>query len=365
MLRGPCSSSCFVLALPPMAYSGPKQKLLNELNKNPFVLAPMAAITDLPYRSFIKEMGAGIVVSELISATGLKYSSSKTKELMRFHDDQHPVGIQIFGENAEHMREAALYIEQTGADFVDINFGCPVPKVVKRGAGSAMLKDLPAMTHLLRELVKSVSIPVTIKIRTGWDLESKNADLVSQIAYDEGICWVAIHGRTRSQGYEGAADWDYIAEIKSKAKLPIIGNGDIQTAQAAVQTLDRSKCDGVMIGRGALKNPLIFFQAQKLRSFLRFGQEILKPEDSISHEQIIQSLLSHLERDYDARLVELQFKKLVTWFATGYPHATQFRKQIYQAQGIEPVKHLASEFFRGLDQSLREINNNFLMGGHG
>lgn len=338
-----------------------KAQLLGYLKAHPFVLAPMAAITDSPFRSFMKELGAGIVVSELVSATGLEFSSVKTKELMRFTPDQHPVGIQLFGENADHVAKAAQYVQELGADFVDLNFGCPVPKVVKKGAGSAMLKDLVAMQQLLSKVVKSVDIPVTIKIRTGWDSHSRNADEVAHLAYNEGITWVSIHGRTRAQGYEGLSDWGYIAEIKAKAKLPIIGNGDVVCPKQANEYLASTGCDGVMIGRGALKNPYIFAEAKALFD----TQPQVGPQRN--YVALVSRLYQVLQNEYQGRLVEIQFKKLVTWFATGFPYAAQLRKQLFQTQEVAEAYQLAIDFFEKIDHAARENKSNegFLMGGHG
>jgi len=337
-----------------------QRELLKFLQQNPFVLAPMAAITDSPFRSFMKELGAGIVVSELVSATGLEFNSVKTKELMKFTPDQHPVGIQLFGENPEHIASAARYVEKMGADFVDLNFGCPVPKVVKKGAGSAMLKNLSAMQKLLNVVVRSVQIPVTIKIRTGWDATSRNALDVANLAYDEGVTWVAIHGRTRAQGYEGFADWDYIADVKSKAKIPIIGNGDVVNPIQANRLLEVTRCDGIMIGRGALKNPFLLAQAQAIYSGVPARVDM-------SYSQAIRRLFEVLNQEYSSRLVEVQFKKLVTWFATGFPYAAQLRKQLFQTQGVAEAYRLALDFFEKLNMETRdnESNQGFLMGGHG
>jgi nifR3 family TIM-barrel protein len=341
--------------------SSQKQKdLITFLQQNPFVLAPMAAITDSPFRSFMKELGAGIVVTELISATGLEFDSSKTKELMKFTPDQHPVGVQLFGENPDHVARAAQYVEKMGADFVDLNFGCPVPKVVKKGAGSAMLKDLPAMEKLLSRVVSSVKIPVTIKIRTGWDANSRNATEVVKLAYDQGITWVAIHGRTRAQGYEGLADWAYIAEVKNSSKIPVIGNGDVVDPIQANKLLKSTGCDGIMVGRGALKNPFLLAQAQALYSNT-------KPNIDMNYVTVTQRLYEILNKEYSRRLVEIQFKKLVTWFATGFPYAAQLRKQLFQTQEVAEAYQLAIDFFAKIDMGARENESNqgFLMGGHG
>ena len=184
-----------------------KISLIQQLRDNPFVLAPMAGITDVAFRSFMKEMGASVVITELVSANGLAFGSEKTKKLMEYDEIQRPIGVQLFGDNLDHLRDASVFVEQEiGADFVDLNFGCPVPKVVKKGGGSAILKDLDRLATLLNLVKGAIEIPLTIKIRTGWDQPSRNSDEVCKIAYNEGVEWVGIHGRTRSQGYQGDAD---------------------------------------------------------------------------------------------------------------------------------------------------------------
>lgn len=338
-----------------------QENLLNHLKLNPFVLAPMAGITDKPFRSFMKELGTSIVVSELVSATGLRYSSNRTKKLMEFSSDQHPVGIQLFGESLEDLSFAAKEVEQMGADFVDLNFGCPVPKVVKKGAGSACLKDLDQLRRVIESVKKSVDIPVTIKVRTGWDAESMNTDQVAHIAYNEGVTWVAIHGRTRAQGYSGLSNWDYIKSIKEKSPLPILGNGDLTSPGLACERLNQSGCDGVMIGRGCLKNPLIFKQALNLKS----GGQILQEEPSLKF--IFDRLGNYLAEFYDERLTALQLKKFAAWYSAGYPKSSEFRKEIFQLKDIHSVKERVAEFFAELKVSVQEdtSHENFLMGGHG
>ncbi|MCS6837254.1 MAG: tRNA dihydrouridine synthase DusB [Bdellovibrionaceae bacterium] len=336
------------------------QFLRDQLAANPFILAPMAAITDCPLRRFMKRRGAGLVCSELVSATGLRYSSAKTMELMQFTEDQRPVGIQIFGDNPEDMAYAAQVVEQIGADFVDINFGCPVPKVVKKGAGAGALRDLPRLRAMVRAVVQAVRIPVTIKIRTGWDQDSRNAQQVVEIAEEEGVCWVTIHGRTRAQGYEGRADWNYIAEIKKRSNIPIVGNGDVVTAQQAVQLKESTGCDGIMIGRGALKDPLIFRKAYCLWS----GTTPPRQETLC---ELVDELFRTYSSFYEGRLLEIQFKKLVSWLATGYPNASQLRRQLYSSQDIYSVYEQAVTFFSSVEgiNRVNVSNDGFLMGGHG
>ena len=234
------------------------ENLLKELKKNPVLLAPMAGITDFPFRSFMKEMGCGIVTTELISAKSLQLKNERSYKLMSFNENQRPVGVQIFGEELEALAAAAQIVEQSGADFVDLNFGCPVPKIVKKGAGSAVLKNLCFLQKILKTVKKSISIPLSIKVRTGWDQSSRNTHEIAKIAYDEGVIWLTIHGRTRAQAYSGRADWSYIKEIKSKSLIPIIGNGDLIKPTQVLKLKKESGCDGMMIGRGCLKNPWIF-----------------------------------------------------------------------------------------------------------
>src|SRR6476469_8941538 len=199
-------------------------------------------------------MQSSMVVSELVSANGIEYAGQRTLDLLRFHEEERVVGLQIFGEDTELLCKASQYVEKLGADFVDLNLGCPVPKVVKKGAGSAICRDPISLGRTLEAMVKGVKIPVTIKIRTGWDSQSRNALEVVKVAADAGVAWVAIHGRTRAQGYSGLADWDFIADVKAKSPLPIIGNGDILTAEHAVEKMKTYGVDAVLIGRAALRN---------------------------------------------------------------------------------------------------------------
>lgn len=374
--------------------------LLASLKTNPFVLAPMAGITDLSFRSFMRELGCGVVITELVSAHGIEYKSHRTAQLMGFEEIQRPVGIQLFGETPEVLATAAKVVEDAGADFVDLNFGCPVPKVVKKGAGSAILKDLPQVERVFRAMKAATALPVTVKIRTGWDENSRNAEKVAEIAANEGLTWVAIHGRTRSAGYSGRADWDYIAEVKAKSKIPIIGNGDIHSAENALSRLKETGCDGVMIGRGCLKNPWIFLEAMKLWSESGHSTspsnvssaspavtQVLdwQPEGNrFSGASAINAIVSGeaYERDFvglfhklraafekrtDQKITMLQLKKFASWYSSGYPGASNFRKAIFQTQSLDEAMDLTLAFFTEL-RSVAQADTSqeaFLMGGHG
>lgn len=371
--------------------------ILASLKENPFVLAPMAGITDSCFRSFMRELGCGVVITELVSAHGIEYKSPKTAQLMSYEEIQRPIGIQLFGETPEVLGEAAKVVEQWGADFVDLNFGCPVPKVVKKGAGSAILKDLPQVERVFRAVKSASSLPVTVKIRTGWDEGSRNAAEVAKIAFNEGLTWVAIHGRTRAAGYSGLADWDFIAGVKSVSQIPIIGNGDINSAETAVRRIQETGVDGVMIGRGCLKNPWIFMEARELyASCIESGTRIGSVTDDLRAGEALRSAFGGssavnalagapqlaFDKDFvglfeklyaafvkatDQRITMLQIKKFASWYSSGYPGASNFRKAIFQTQTLDEAMSLATEFFRGL-RLISQVDTSseaFLMGGHG
>lgn len=257
-------------------------------------------------------------------------------------------------------------VEEFGADFVDLNFGCPVPKVVKKGGGSAILKDLDRVAETFKQVKAATNLPVTVKIRTGWDDSLKNADEVCNIAYNEGLTWVAIHGRTRAAGYSGLADWDYIAHVKSKAQLPIIGNGDISSAAQANSRLQQSGCDGVMIGRGCLKNPWIFRQSMRIYQDQSLGQHEQR-QDENDFVQIFMRLKDALERNSDEKIILLQLRKFASWFSSGYAGASNFRKTVFQADSLSGVMELIQGFFSELSQNNQADTSSeaFLMGGHG
>ena len=340
-------------------------QLRAELGRNPFLLAPMAGITDCAFRTVMRELECGPVITELVSAHGIEYASRKTLQLMEFTETQRPVGIQIFGETPEILGNAAKVVQERGADFVDLNFGCPVPKVVKKGAGSAILRDLKAVEAVFKSVRSAVDIPVTVKIRTGWDHDSRNATEVAKIAYEEGLAWVAIHGRTRAAGYSGAADWDFIAEVKANSKIPIIGNGDIVTPELAVRRLRETGCDGVMIGRGCLKNPWIFRQA---RGLMQSGQVPFVQKDfGRLFERLHQAFGLIAQGDQPERFVMLQIKKFASWYSTGYPGASQFRRTIFQHETLEATLLAVFEYFESIAALVQADTSGeaFLMGGHG
>lgn len=337
------------------------KQLLEYLKKYPLLLAPMAGVTDYPFRSFIREMSDCILTTELVSAVALvRESDHRTQKIAFISPEQQPIGIQIFGEDADILAQAALKVEKMGASFVDLNLGCPVHKIVKKGAGSAILKDLKGLSKILRAIKSRINIPLTIKVRTGWD-HHRNALEVSRIAYNEGCLWMTIHGRTRSQGYSGKADWDYIAEVKSKAVLPIIGNGDLTDPQRICRLYKTTKCDALMIGRGALKNPWIFNETYEL-----LGHEFSNNSPK-KDKEVLEILFHHLNHFHNEKMALLQFKKFAVWFSSGYPNSSVFRKSIFQIKEKSLVLNYAFEYFASLRSVKKETSpyESFLMQGHG
>lgn len=318
-----------------------------------YLMAPMAGISDIVFRTLIRELGAQAVVSELISAEGLIRGGEKTRDLMRFHDAERPVGIQIFGSNIASMTEAARIVQSEGADFVDINFGCPVKKVVCDGAGAAWLKEPQKLGELLSAMKAPLRIPLTIKVRTGWDEQSVNVAEVVKVAADCGVSWVAIHGRTRAQGYAGLSDWELIRRVAIASPIPIIGNGDLVTAAQAVSRVENGYSHAVMIGRGALKNPWIF-------------QQIMGQDPDFDFVRLIER---HFELAIQHRgqfRAFLTLKKFLAWYAAGCNGASHFRSELFQVKDIDALKKTALDYFGAINHRPKmDDGQPFLMGGHG
>ncbi len=286
----------------------------------------------------------------------------KTLDLLRFHDEERLLGLQIFGDDRNHLVKACQHIEKLGADFVDLNMGCPVPKVVKRGGGAAMCRDLPELSKTLRAMVESIKIPLTIKIRTGWDADSRNAVEVARVAEEAGVAWVAIHGRTRAQGYSGDADWDFIGNVKAKVSIPIIGNGDLTTPDKAVDRLRTYGVDAVLIGRGALRNPFIFDQsARKLRG------EAYEIPVAADYLNMLDSQRRLLEETYPDRGAMVHARKFLAWYSAGFPGSADFRKKVFTIPEGEELWGEAHAFFEASvsKRDLHFLQEDFLMGGHG
>jgi nifR3 family TIM-barrel protein len=298
----------------------------------------------------MRRLDSSMVISELVSANGIEYAGPKTLDLLKFHEEERTVGLQIFGEDTELLCKASQWVEKLGADFVDLNLGCPVPKVVKKGAGSALCKDPISLGKLLTAMVKSVKIPVTIKIRTGWDAQSRNALDVIHAATDAGVSWVAIHGRTRAQGYSGEADWDFIGDMKAKSSIPIIGNGDIGTAEHALYRYQTYGVDAVLIGRGALRNPFIFEQASALRS----GETYSLPTAS-DYIGLLEQQQKMLNETYPPRSAMIHARKFLAWYSAGFPGCHEFRSKVFSIPEPEILWDEASAFLKKAQE--KEISN--------
>ncbi len=329
---------------------------------HPFLLAPMAGITNSPFRRLMREYGSSVVISELVSANGIEYASQRTLDLLKFVEAERPVGLQIFGEEEENLVRACQVVERLGADFVDLNMGCPVPKVVKKGAGAAMCRNPLELSKILSAMVKSVKIPVTIKIRTGWEASARNANEIVKVASDAGVAWVAIHGRTRAQGYSGDADWDFIGDVKAKSPLPIIGNGDVVTPEQAVSRYKTYGVDAVMIGRGALRNPFLFEQSADLLA----GRQVI-PVTAERILALLEKQRGYLSESFDPRGAMLHARKFLAWYSSGYPGAAEFRKNVFHLPDEQSLWEEAHRFF-SISIKKRDfgyLSEPFLMGGHG
>ena len=306
----------------------------------PLALAPMAGITDLPFRLICRRLGCGMTVSEMVSAKGLLYKNVKTTEMLRIDDGERPTAIQLFGSVPEELAEAARMVEASGADMIDFNMGCPVPKIVNNGEGSALMKN-PKLAHdILAAMVKAVKIPVTVKFRAGWDDAHRNAVEIAKAVEAAGVSAVAVHGRTRQQFYEGKADWKIIAEVKQAVSVPVFGNGDIFTVEDGLRMLKETGVDGLMIGRGADGNPWLF---RELAAVLR-GEE--RPAAPTLTERLAQAS-EHLDMliDYKGEHISVkEMRRHISAYLKGLPHAAEFRGRFHKVDTREQFRELLAEY---------------------
>ena len=307
---------------------------------NPFVLAPMAGVTDLPFRLLCKEQGAGLLCMEMVSAKAIHFGNKNTKALLKIHPAETPVSLQLFGSDPELMAEIAKQIEELPFDILDINMGCPVPKVVNNGEGSALMKKPKLVGEIVSAVSKAIKKPVTVKIRKGFNEASVNAVEIARIIEESGGAAVAVHGRTREQYYSGQADWDIIRQVKEAVSIPVIGNGDVDSPQKAEAMFRETGCDGVMIGRACRGNPWIFRQLQE---YFEKGQLISRPELSEVKEMILRhgQLLLEEKGDYTGMR---EMRKHVAWYTAGYPHSARLRQAINSIESMESLKNLLEEW---------------------
>lgn len=301
--------------------------------ENGLFLAPMENVSDYPFRMICKHFGADVVYSEFISSEALIRDAEKAFKKMTIKKEEHPIGIQIYGNRVQAMVEAAQIAEEKGPDFIDINFGCPVKKVALKGAGSGLLRDVPLMIDICKAVAQSVSLPVTAKTRLGWDADSIQIVNIAKQMEDVGVEALAIHARTRAQGYKGQADWPWIAKTKQAVNMPVIGNGDVTTPQQVKQMFDETGCDAVMIGRGAIHNPWIFREA---RYYLKTGEV----PDHPTLQERVDILKKHYQYSVEykgERKGMIEMRKHLSGYLKGLPHIAKFRIELMQFDKLQSV----------------------------
>lgn len=311
-------------------------KIGNVILKNIYILGPMAGVTDLPFRLLCKEQGAGLLCMEMVSAKAILYNNKNTESLLQIHPDETPVSLQLFGSDPKIVSEMAKRIEERPFSILDINMGCPVPKVVRNGEGSALMKNPKLVYELVHAVVEAIEKPVTVKIRKGFDEEHVNAVEIARIAEEAGAAAIAVHGRTREQYYSGSADWEIIRQVKEAVQIPVIGNGDVTSGERAAALREQTGCDGVMIARGAQGNPWIF---SDLLEYEETGAFPPRPDV----DEIRSTMLRHarLQIEYKGSYIGIrEMRKHVAWYTKGVHGAARLREQINKVESYEELENL-------------------------
>ena len=319
-----------------------KLKIGNVELENNLILAPMAGITNQPFRVICKQFGPGMVCTEMASSKAIFYNDQKTKRLLNIEGEKRPISVQIFGSEEESMGYAAKYVSEF-ADIVDINMGCPAPKVVKNGDGSKLLLDLKKAKSIMQVVVQNSKVPVTLKIRKGWDKENIVAVEIAKIAEDVGISAITVHGRTRSEFYSGKADWDIIKKVKDTVSIPVIGNGDIIDGKTALEMFEKTNVDGIMIGRAAFGNPWIF---REIEYFLKTGKELEKPTNEEKLDIMKRHIELAVEEKGDVAIREL--RKHIAWYTKNMKNSSEFRNKINTIETKQELLKNIDEYFKNI-----------------
>lgn len=314
-------------------------KIGNVTLENNLILAPMAGVTDLPFRLLCKEQGAGLICTEMISAKAIYFKNKNTESLMEIDERERPVSLQLFGSDPDLMAEIARQIEPHNFDILDINMGCPVPKVVNNGEGSALMKNPKLVHEIVSKVSKAIEKPLTIKIRKGFTEDCVNAVEIAKIAEDAGAAAIAVHGRTREQYYAGIADWDIIRQVKEAVSIPVIGNGDVDSPQKAEALVRETGCDGIMIGRAVQGNPWLF---SRILYYQKTGEILPKP----GLEEVKEMILRHakMQLEYKGNYTGMrEMRKHVAWYTTGMPHSASVRRMVNEVESYEQLEELVEK----------------------